>query len=295
METTKKTHVVGIKNAGIVIICCFILAVCIYHFLLGNPSNFMNNDPNNHPLPGNFLGTIYKGGIIVPVIQTLLLTVLALSIERYFALRSAFGKGSLAKFVANIKAIYKGGIIVPVIQTLLLTVLALSIERYFALRSAFGKGSLAKFVANIKVALAEGDIKKAQEICDNQRGSVANVVTSTLRKYDEMEKNTALSKEQKLLAIQKELEEATALEMPMMQQNLPIIATITTLGTLMGLLGTVIGMIRSFAALSAGGGADSMALSQGISEALINTAFGILTGALAVISYTTITLTKLIN
>ena len=230
METTKKSQIVGIKNAGIVIICCFIIAVCIYHFLLGNPSNFMNNDPNNHPLPGNFLGTIYKGGIIVPVIQTLLLTVLALSIERYFALRSAFGKGSLAKFVANIKA-----------------------------------------------ALAAGDIKKAQEICDKQRGSVANVVTSTLRKYEEMEKNTSLPKEQKLLAIQKELEEATALEMPMMQQNLPIIATITTLGTLMGLLGTVIGMIRSFAALSAGGGADSMALSQGISEALINTAFGILT------------------
>ena len=191
METTKKSQIVGIKNAGIVIICCFIIAVCIYHFLLGNPSNFMNNDPNNHPLPGNFLGTIYKGGIIVPVIQTLLLTVLALSIERYFALRSAFGKGSLAKFVANIKA-----------------------------------------------ALAAGDIKKAQEICDKQRGSVANVVTSTLRKYEEMEKNTSLPKEQKLLAIQKELEEATALEMPMMQQNLPIIATITTLGTLMGLLGT---------------------------------------------------------
>ena len=139
--------------------------------------------------------------------------------------------------------------------------------------------------ANIKEALATGDLKKAQEICDQQRGSVANVVTATLRKYEEMEKNTALPKEQKLLAIQKELEEATALEMPMMQQNLPIIATITTLGTLMGLLGTVIGMIRSFAALSAGGGADSMALSQGISEALINTAFGILTGALAVISY----------
>ena len=220
METTKKTQVVGIKNAGIVIICCFIVAVCIFQFLLGNPSNFMNNDPNNHPL--NMLGTIYKGGVIVPVIQTLLLTVLALSIERFFALRSAFGKGSLAKFVANIKE-----------------------------------------------ALAAGDLKKAQEICDKQRGSVANVVTATLRKYEEMEKNTALPKEQKLLAIQKELEEATALEMPMMQQNLPIIATITTLGTLMGLLGTVIGMIRS----------------QGISEALINTAFGILTGALAVISY----------
>ena len=129
METTKKSQIVGIKNAGIVIICCFIVAVCIFQFLLGNPSNFMNNDPNNHPL--NMLGTIYKGGVIVPVIQTLLLTVLALSIERFFALRSAFGKGSLAKFVANIKE-----------------------------------------------ALAAGDLKKAQEICDKQRGSVANVVTA---------------------------------------------------------------------------------------------------------------------
>ena len=238
METTKKSQIVGIKNAGIVIICCFIVAVCVFQFLLGNPSNFMNNDPNNHPLPGNFMGTIYKGGVIVPVIQTLLLTVLALSIERYFALRSAFGRGSLVKFVSNIKE-----------------------------------------------ALSVGDLQKAQEICDKQRGSVANVVTSTLRKYEEMENESSLSKDQKLLAIQKELEEATALELPMMEQNLPIIGTITTLGTLMGLLGTVIGMIRSFAALAAGGSADSMALSQGISEALINTAFGILTGALAVISY----------
>ena len=236
METTKKTQVVGIKNAGIVIICCFIIALCIFYFLLGNGANFMNNDPDNHPL--NILGTIYKGGVIVPVIQTLLLTVIALSVERYIALRSAYGKGSLAKFVANIKE-----------------------------------------------ALSAGDVKKAQSICDQQCGSVANVVTSTLRKYEEMEKNTELSKEQKLLAIQKELEEATALEMPMMQQNLPIIATITTLGTLMGLLGTVIGMIRSFTALAVGGGTDSLALSQGISEALVNTAFGILTGALAVISY----------
>lgn len=128
-------------------------------------------------------------------------------------------------------------------------------------------------------------MERAQELCDKQRGSVANVVGTVLGKYREMEKNNKLTKEQKILAIQKELEEATALELPMMQQNLPIIATITTLGTLMGLLGTVIGMIRSFAALSAGGGTDSVALSTGISEALINTAFGILTGALAVISY----------
>lgn len=128
-------------------------------------------------------------------------------------------------------------------------------------------------------------MQAAQALCDKQRGSVANVVGATLQTYREMEQNTEMDKDQKVLAIQKSLEEATALEMPMLQQNLPIIGTITTLGTLCGLLGTVIGMIRSFAALSAGGGTDSVALSTGISEALINTAFGILTGALAVISY----------
>ena len=240
METKKKQNggFKGIEAAGLVIIACFIIALLIYKFVFGDPSNFMNNDPNNHPLPGNMLGTIYKGGVVVPVIQTLLLTVITLSIERYFTIRSAFGRGKLAKFVANSKD-----------------------------------------------ALANKDMAKAKELCDKQRGSVANVVGATLRKYEEMEKNSELSKEQKIIAIQKELEEATALELPMMQQNLPIIATITTLGTLMGLLGTVVGMIRSFAALSAGGGTDSVALSTGISEALINTAFGILTGALAVISY----------
>ena len=40
-KTTNKS--VGIKNAGWVIICCFIIAVCIYNFLLGNPANFNSN------------------------------------------------------------------------------------------------------------------------------------------------------------------------------------------------------------------------------------------------------------
>jgi biopolymer transport protein ExbB len=228
----------GINSAWVVILVCLVIAVCVYNFILGNPSNFVNNDLHNRPIDGNMLGTIYKGGPIVPIIHTLLFTVIALSIERYFALKTAFGKGSLVKFVEN-----------------------------------------------IKVALSKGDINGAKVICDKQRGSVANVVTSTLDTYKEVENNADLAKDQKQLAIQKSLEEATALELPMMSQNLPIIATITTLGTLFGLCGTVIGMIRSFAALASGGSGDSMALSQGISEALINTAFGIITAALAVISY----------
>ena len=121
--------------------------------------------------------------------------------------------------------------------------------------------------------------------CRKQKGSVASVVYNTLVRYKEMDANNELSKEQKLTVLRNEVEEATALEMPGLSQNLPILATLTTLGTLVGLLGTVMGMIKSFQALASSGSPDSTELSTGISEALVNTAFGIATGAFAVISY----------
>ena len=181
--------------------------------------------------------------------------------------------------------IFKGGIIVPVIHTLLYTVIAMTIERWLALKTAFGKGALPKFVSEIKAALNANDFAKAQQLCDKQRGSVANVVGASLRAYKEMEATSGIKKAQKIAKISQAHEEASQLEMPTLTMNLPIIATIVTLGTLTGLLGTVVGMIRSFSALSAGGAADSAALSQGISEALINTAFGIGTSWCAVVAY----------
>lgn len=249
MATTKQTAspkksqgFQGIRAAFWVIVVCFIIAVCIFKFVLGNPDNFVNNDPTAAVKEGNILGLMYKGGFIVPIIQGLLLTVLALSVERWLALNTAFGKGSLSKFVANIKA-----------------------------------------------ALNANDFAKAQDLCNKQKGSVANVVSASLNAYKEMENTKGLKLSQKVSKIQQAHEEATQLEMPTLQMNLPIIASIVTLGTLTGLLGTVIGMIRSFAALAAGGGGDSLALSEGISEALVNTASGIATSWFAVVSYNTFT------
>ena len=181
--------------------------------------------------------------------------------------------------------IYKGGIIVPVIHSLLLTVLAMTIERSLALKTAFGKGALPKFVANIKAALNANDFAKAQQLCDQQKGSVANVVGASLKAYKEMEATSGIKKAQKIAKIQQAHEEATQLEMPTLTMDLPIIATIVTLGTLTGLLGTVVGMIKAFSAMNASGGADSAELASGISEALINTAFGIGTSWCAVVSY----------
>jgi biopolymer transport protein ExbB len=179
---------------------------------------------------------------------------------------------------------YKGGFVVPIILTLLLTVLILSVERFFALSKAKGKGNLINFVYDVKADLKAGNIASAENRCVKQRGSVAAIVDAGLKKYKEVE-TLNIPKEAKSGEIKAEVEEATALELPSMQQNLPIIATISTLGTLMGLFGTVLGMIKSFQALGTAGAVDSVALSVGISEALVNTATGIATGALAIISY----------
>ena len=228
----------GVRGAFWIIIFCAIVAFALFYLWFGNQMHFQDGAARENP--ADVWGTIFKGGVVVPVIHTLLLTVLAMSIERWMALKTAFGKGALPKFVANIKS-----------------------------------------------ALNANDLAKANQLCDQQKGSVANVVKASLNAYKDMETgaNANLKKAQKVAKIQQAHEEATQLEMPTLTMNLPIIATLVTLGTLTGLLGTVTGMIKSFSALSAGGGADSAALSAGISEALINTAFGIATSWCAVVSY----------
>ncbi len=230
------SNVSGIKSASLVILVCLAIAILFYMFVLGAPSNF--KDTVNKEGPINLLGTVYKGGIVVPVLITCFLTVLVLCVERWIALAKAKGSGNTTKFVENVKA-----------------------------------------------ALRNHDLAKAEDLCRKQKGTVGAVVFATLQKYKEMDKDTLLSKEQKLAAIQGTLEEATSLEMPALQQNLPVLATLTTLGTLIGLFGTVLGMIKSFQALSASGAPDSTELSTGISEALVNTALGIATAALALIGY----------
>jgi len=183
-------------------------------------------------------------------------------------------------------AIYEGGVIVPLLIGMLLMVIAFSIERFLTIGKAMGKGSIADFIRRVQYHLANRNVDAALSECDKQRGSVANVMKAGLRRYKEMINEQGLDTDQKVLSIQKEVEEATALELPMLSKNLVFLSTITSVGTLIALLGTVIGMIKSFSALGkASGGGDASALALGISEALYNTALGIGTSALALIMY----------
>lgn len=181
---------------------------------------------------------------------------------------------------------YEGGIIVPLLLATFLTVVTFVIERLLTISKATGTGNIAEFIRKVQYHLANKNVDQAISECDRQRGSVGNVMKAGLRKYKEMISNTELDTEQKVMAIQKEVEEATALELPMLEKNLVFLSTIASVATLLGLLGTVLGMITSFAALGAeGGGSAAAELSRGISEALYNTALGIGTSAIAIIMY----------
>ena len=187
----------------------------------------------------------------------------------------------------QLSRMYLGGIIVPVLIGAFLTMITFVIERFMTIAKASGTGNNADFIRKVQYNLANKNVDASLAECDKQKGSVGNVMRAGLGRYKEMIVNNEYNGEQKMMAIQKEVEEATALELPMLERNLVFISTIATIATLLGLLGTVMGMIRAFATLGAdsGGSASAQALSVGISEALYNTALGIGTSAVAIVFY----------
>lgn len=247
-STVKSTSVQAKKSGNAISwlapLLCLVAGYSLWRFVMGNPSGFNQPDPSGGFWP-HHLGP-----------------------------KNAFN------------AIYEGGIIVPLLISLLFMVIVFSIERFLTIRKALGKGSISDFIRKVQYHLANRNIDAAMAECDKQRGSVANVMKAGLRRYKEMTTNTEFNMEQKVASIQQEVEEATALELPMLQKNLVFLSTIVSLGTLVALLGTVLGMIRSFAALGEEGGAGAASnLAVGISEALYNTAIGIGTSSLALVMY----------
>jgi biopolymer transport protein ExbB len=221
-----------------VILIAFVVSYILFKTVMGSPVNFEGGNIHGRALQGNFLGIIYKGGYIVPILMTFVLTLIVFVFERAITLSRAKGKGRLNTFVHDLQQL-----------------------------------------------LANDKIEEALDACDKQKGSLANVMKAGLSRYRDLQKDKDLEKDQKILSIQKSFEEATALELPMLSKNMVIFSTLASISVLTGLIGTVLGMIRAFAALAQSGAPDALALSQGISEALVNTAFGITGSTLSIIAF----------
>jgi biopolymer transport protein ExbB len=224
--------------AASAILVAFAVSLYLYNFIMGNPVNFEGGNPHGQPLPNNYLGIIYKGGVIVPILMTCVLTLIIFIFERFITLSRAKGKGRLNTFVRQLQSL-----------------------------------------------MNEGKINEAIEACDKQKGSLANVMRSALVRFNDLKNDKDLPKDQKILSVQKSLEEATALELPMLGRNMVIFSTLASISVLIGLIGTVLGMIKAFAALAQSGAPDALALATGISEALVNTAFGISGSCIAIVMY----------
>lgn len=121
------------------------------------------------------------------------------------------------------------------------------------------------FMKELRARLLKGDVEGAIQVCERHPSPVSSMVKAGLlregRPKDEIERA---------------LEDASAHELAVLEKGLPVLATIAMIAPLLGFLGTVTGMINSFEALASVGLNNPAAVAQGISEALITTAAGLI-------------------
>lgn len=180
---------------------------------------------------------------------------------------------------------YLGGVVLIVLMTVSIMVITYAIERELSLGKAKGKGDVSVFLKNVQNTLRDGDLEGAIAVCDKQKGSIANVIRQGLVAYQVATVDKTLNEEQKLAEVRSAIEEAMGLELPLLNRNMSALATLASVSVLIGLFGTVTGMIKSFSALATAGTPNAAELSAGISEALFNTAFGLFGAVIGTIFY----------
>lgn len=125
------------------------------------------------------------------------------------------------------------------------------------------------FVDRIRALVAKGKVNEALLLCEENASSIALVIASALRSF---EHSTSRAD------VKEAVEEVGAREIAHMDRNVEIVGTIAAISPLLGLLGTVVGMIqvfRNFVEAYASGAVGPDTFAQGIWQALITTAYGL--------------------
>lgn len=183
------------------------------------------------------------------------------------------------------KFIQDGGPIVSILISLNLMIWVFVIERILTLGKAKGSRAMPIFFSEFLKSVREKNYQQAMDLCDKQKGSAASVLRAGMEQWMRVMKDNSIAGEKKLTETQRAMDEARLLEIPFLERNLIGMSTIASTSTMFGLLGTVIGMIRSFRAMAKAGSPDAAMLALGISEALINTALGIFGGIIGIFTY----------
>lgn len=163
-----------------------------------------------------------------------------------------------------------GGLVMYPLLILSLITIAIAVERFYYYHSN-RKNSRALF-QSLRQAAEERDWQRAQEICIKNPTASCRVVKSGLMHGDSEGK------------MRSAFEDSMAMESISFNRYLDYLSAIVTISPLLGLLGTVTGMIQAFSILDDGGGAQ--AITGGVGEALVATATGLLVAILAFCFYT---------
>ena len=171
----------------------------------------------------------------------------------------------------------QGGIFMAPILILGILAVAVIIERYRSLKILDSRSEQVRHA--VIDELAEGDIEKAIEVCENSQGPVAAVMGNGLRKYlvlEELGYEPARIEEQ----VTKSMEAYGVHVVAALERHLPILATVSSVAPMLGFLGTVQGMIVSFANIVETMGQVNIvdAAASGIQTALLTTCFGLIVG-----------------
>ncbi len=171
-----------------------------------------------------------------------------------------------------LEIMYKGGPLMGVILLCSVIAVAVIIERFIRLRVA--QINTETFMSEIKGVLEVSDVHKALNLCEETSGSVAGLCRTAILNVDR-------DKDE----IKEAIEDAARSEIPRLSRNLNLLSTIAHITPLLGLLGTVTGMIDAFQGLeekALQGGFTVGMIAGGIWQALLTTAFGL---SVAIVTY----------
>ncbi len=168
-----------------------------------------------------------------------------------------------------------GGIWMILIAVCFAIGIAFSIERYVRLYLQYNVNA-ASFMFEVQKFILANDLDGAIRLCNGAgNAAVPRVIKAGLQRANRDEHQ-----------IQNALDAASLEMMPKLEKRIPYLALIANISTLLGLLGTISGLIKSFASLEAADPAQRQAiLSAGISEAMNATAFGLITAIFTMIAH----------
>jgi len=171
------------------------------------------------------------------------------------------------------KIIVAGGILMIPIGICSILALAIVIERFWSLRRA--TIDTRGFMDTMRQVLRQTRIQDAVEICDEVDAPIARIMRAGILKYNRTKDD-----------IREAIEDAGHLEIPRLERYMSALATCASVAPLLGLLGTVQGMIKCFAQIQAMEGLVSPSdLAEGIGNALVTTAAGLTVAIPTLVAY----------